>query len=207
MLWTEFHSLNGVRTCKAPRWSLWTKGLLGSMVFFSKETGASPCGEGILVQPSSLLKVTPCTLAPKLPTIPPSLLSVASGSKRSGQRLAQFWREKNLWWSKQRWWQVSSFSELKLFKCARPGSTTITANADSLPVTWVLCKSDKKTSNVESCNSCRVEGVYNLGCTKMFDIFCTNMYKGHFCKKKLILGAFSSLEKMPFYTLKNKGKA
>ena len=105
---------------------------------------------GSTFHPADGVKVTPCTLAPKLPTIHPSLLSVASGSKRPGQRLAQFWREKNLGWSKQQWWQDSSFSELKLFKCARPGSTTIAANADSLLVTWVLCKSDNKTSNVES---------------------------------------------------------
>ena len=85
---------------------------------------------GSTFHPAGGVKVTPCTLTPKLQTIPPTLLSVAPRSKRPGERFAQFWRGKIfLRWCKQQWWQVSSFSELKLFRSARPGSTTIAANA------------------------------------------------------------------------------
>ena len=52
---------------------------------------------GKTFHPTECAKVTPCTLTwPKLPTILPSLLSVASGCKRPGQRLTQFWGGKNL---------------------------------------------------------------------------------------------------------------
>ena len=93
-LWTESYSIKGVRTCTPPRWSLWTKGLLGSTVFSSKEADASSC-EVILVQPYPCWRCKGHTMYFDTKTIHPSLLFVASWSKRLiGQRLAQFWREK-----------------------------------------------------------------------------------------------------------------
>ena len=146
-LWTESYSIKGVRTCTPPRWSLWTKGLLGSTVFSSKEADASSC-EVILVQPYPCWRCKGHTMYFDTKTIHPSLLFVASWSKETyWSAIGSILKRKNLWWSNRQWWQDSSFSELKLFKCARPGSTTIAANADSLLVTWVLCKSDKNTSN------------------------------------------------------------
>ena len=76
--------------------------------------------------PAKSVKVTPCTLFPTLPPLFPHISVQPPGSKHQSNDLLKSEEEKFFGrWSKQQRWQVSSFSELKLFKSARPCTTAI----------------------------------------------------------------------------------